>query len=128
MKQNSFRKGVKTLKGRGMYHKAAVNKMKYYAAKNNNQLVKLSPKAAFYLILVIILALLGANKESEIATKLFAGAVAGMIVSEAAGSLVEKFGGRELKKISYTFEIWKFQFSFSAFAVAAALVEIWLFS
>jgi len=128
MKQSSFSKGVKTLKKRGMSHKRAVNKMRYYAAKNDNQGIELDPKAAFYLILTILFAVIGANKESTIATKLFAGAIAGMITSEAAGSLVKKFGGEKLKHYIHTLEIWKFKFSISAFAIVTTLVEIYLFT
>ena len=128
MKQNYFGKGVRTLKSRGMSHKLAVDKMKYYATKNDNQWIELSPKAAFYLILVILFVVIGVNKESVIVTKLFAGAIAGMITSEAAGSLVKKFGGERLKHYSFTYEKWIFKFSISAFAIVVTLFEIWLFT
>ncbi|MFH0869751.1 MAG: hypothetical protein V1866_01695 [archaeon] len=127
MERREFRKGVRTLKSRGMSHPAAVKKMRYYAATNNKP-IKLSPKAAFYLILIILFALLGANKESAFFTKLFAGAIAGMITSEAAGSIVEKCGGAKLKKISWVLPFGPFKFSISVFAIVTAIVEFILFS
>ena len=128
MEQSSFRKGVNTLKRKGMSHKGAVKKQRYYATKNDNQGIELSPKVVFYLFLVVLFAVIGANKESAIATKLFAGAIAGMILSEASESLIINFGGEKLKKYSYPIPIWKFKFSISAFAIVTALVEIWLFT
>lgn len=115
-----------TLMNRGISKQAAYEKMKDYATRG--RWVELSPKVIFYLLLVILFALIGANKESRIMTKLFAGAVAGMITSEAAGSIVRKFGGDRLKKISLTIDISVFKFSIPAFAIATILVELWLFS
>ena len=128
MERRGFKKGLRTLKNRGISHKVAVKIMRYYAIKNNNQWIKLTPKASVYLILMIIYSILGNHTESAIVTNLFKGALVGMITSEAVESFVEKYGSQKLKKISYTFEIWRFKFSGSVFVLVTLLVEILLFS
>lgn len=127
MKKDSFRKGVNTLMSRGMSRPSAVNKMRYYAGKNNKG-VRLSWQATFYLGLIILFLIIGANNESKIATKLFAGALMGMITSAVAGSIVNSLGGEKLKKYSVFIDLDLFKFSVSAFAIAVIIVELILFT
>jgi hypothetical protein len=55
------------------------------------------------------------------------GAFVGSIFSLVAGTLVEAFTGDFLKKITLTFEIFGFNFSFTVFAIATFVVKVWLF-
>ncbi|MGV8162866.1 MAG: hypothetical protein ACP5N2_06065 [Candidatus Nanoarchaeia archaeon] len=126
MKRYQFRKGVNTLMSRGMTRSAAVGKMRYYATQNKG--IRLSAQAAFYLVLIIVFAALGANDSSSVATKLFAGALMGMITSAAAGSIVTSLNGEKLKKISLVIDLEIFKFSITAFTIVAGIVELILFT
>lgn len=111
---------------RGMTRSAAVGKMRYYATQNKG--IRLSAQAAFYLVLIIVFAALGANDSSSVATKLFAGALMGMITSAAAGSIVTSLNGEKLKKISLVIDLEIFKFSITAFTIVAGIVELILFT
>lgn len=128
MEKNNFRKGVHTLMRRGMPRKAAVNKMRYYAATNYNKWIELSPQAAIYLMLIMAMAFLGANKESmSVAIKLFSGAITGMITSSSASGIAEGLNLGFLKQVKINIGIGHFFFSWRAFAVVTILIELWLF-
>ena len=118
MEGNSFRKGVKTLKKRGMSHKGAVNKMRYYSAKNKNQGITLSPQASMYLLLILAFTFLGIKKETmDILFKLFAGALTAMITSSAASGIAENLGLEFLKQHKIEIKIGYFYYSWRAFAI-----------
>jgi len=126
MRRRSFNRGMFKLMNQGYSKQGAFNKMKALATANNR--VELSPEAGLFLLLVIVLALLGANQSTiNWAIKLFGGALAGMITSAAAGGIVERAGGDLLKRIFVVLRIWKFKFSVTAFAIATTIVEVWLF-
>ncbi len=112
----------------GYSKQGSYNKMYTLATANKNKWMELSPEAGFLLLLIIFLMLIGANKNLiGWAMKLFSGVLVGMIISVAAGNIIQKSGGKNLKKIFYTRKIWKFNFSITAFAIATFIVEFWLF-
>jgi hypothetical protein len=55
------------------------------------------------------------------------GIFVGLVCSMVAGYFVEAFTGDLLKKVALPLEIYGFQFSITAFAVATFVVKIWLF-
>lgn len=59
--------------------------------------------------------------------QLLVSAFVGSVLSLIAGSLVEAFSGDRLKKIALNIEIYGFEFSITAFAIATVIVRIWLF-
>jgi hypothetical protein len=82
--------------------------------------------------LIVLVAILGAffNIPSALTNwviQYLIGAFVGSVFSLVAGALVEAFTGDLLKKITLTFEVFGFQFSFTVFAIATFIVKVWLF-
>lgn len=89
-----------------------------------------TPELIIYAILVV--AIVGALLNipqwlTNGVIQLFVSAFVGSLLSLVAGSLVEAFSGDQLKKIALNIEIYGFEFSITAFAIATIIVRIWLF-
>jgi hypothetical protein len=87
-------------------------------------------KIPIYLIVLVVI--LGAffNIPSALTNwviQYLIGAFVGSVFSLVAGALVEAFTGDLLKKITLTFKVFGFQFSFTVFAIATFIVKVWLF-
>jgi hypothetical protein len=82
--------------------------------------------------LIVLVAILGAffsipSALTNWVIQYLIGAFIGSVFSLIAGTVVEAFTGDFLKKITLTFEVFGFQFSFTVFAIATFIVKVWLF-
>jgi len=82
--------------------------------------------------LIVLVAVLGAlfNIPSALTNwfmQYLIGAFVGSVFSLVAGALIEAVTGDLLKRITLTFEVFGFHFSFTVFAVATFAVKVWLF-
>jgi len=78
-------------------------------------------------VILVIVILSWFGFKTDWVVDLFGILIIGLVTSAVAGTLIGSLGGEFLKKYSFTFEVWKFKFSVTAFFIVIILVKLFLF-